>query len=214
MTIRAAQPLGACSGSLGTASKLGKIRGPQMGSIQRPLTGGAPLSRPGRWRWLACRRSSAGRWGGAPAAAPAAGDGSPAPAAGGNASPAEAGAAPAAGGGRGGPAAPGGGASPAAGAPGSGARNPPSLVALGERRAGKYSIASIVARLRPWADRQLTSRCTSGNVGYAISEQTGGPDWSQPYCQYGQRISCDGGDGRNVSRGIVERERWSQQAHL
>jgi hypothetical protein len=38
VTIRAAQPLGACSGSLGTASKLGKIRGPQMGSIQRPLT--------------------------------------------------------------------------------------------------------------------------------------------------------------------------------
>ena len=38
MTIRAAQPLGACSGTLGTASKLGKIRGPQMGSIQRPLT--------------------------------------------------------------------------------------------------------------------------------------------------------------------------------
>src|SRR5262245_11049619 len=37
---RAAEPPGACSGRLRTASKLGKIRGPQMGRIQRSLTAG------------------------------------------------------------------------------------------------------------------------------------------------------------------------------
>ena len=49
---------------------------------------------------------------------------------------------------------------------------------------------------------------------HAISEQTGGPDWSGPYCRYGRWISCNGSDGRNVSRGVVERERWSRPAHL
>jgi trehalose/maltose hydrolase-like predicted phosphorylase len=39
MAIRARLPPGACPGRSAAASKLGKIRGPQLGRIQRPLTG-------------------------------------------------------------------------------------------------------------------------------------------------------------------------------
>ena len=46
--IRADQALGACPGRPGTASKLGKIRSPQMGRIHRPLrpAGGPLILRP------------------------------------------------------------------------------------------------------------------------------------------------------------------------